>query len=59
MKKLIPENDVTESAARILSNACHGRGWNNGWWHDINTGEKLERNVAELLCLVHSEISVG
>jgi NTP pyrophosphatase (non-canonical NTP hydrolase) len=30
---------------------------NQKWWHDINTGKKLERNVGELLCLVHSEIS--
>lgn len=28
-----------------------------GWWHDIETGEPLDRNKGELLCLVHSEIS--
>jgi NTP pyrophosphatase (non-canonical NTP hydrolase) len=28
-----------------------------GWWHDIQTGEEIKRNVGELLCLVHSEIS--
>ena len=27
------------------------------WWQDINTGEKIERNKGELLCLIHSEIS--
>ena len=30
---------------------------NQKWWHDLYTGERLERNVGELLCLVHSEIS--
>lgn len=30
---------------------------NIGWWHDIHTGEFLQRNKAELLCLIHSEIS--
>lgn len=28
-----------------------------GWWSDIKTGLPVERNVGELLCLVHSEIS--
>lgn len=30
---------------------------NMKWWIDINTGEKLDRNKGELLCLIHSEIS--
>jgi hypothetical protein len=29
---------------------------NGGWWHDDN-GVKKDRNVGELLCLIHSEIS--
>ena len=28
-----------------------------GWWSDPKTGERLERNVPEMLCLIHSEIS--
>ena len=28
-----------------------------GWWTDIKTGEPLKRNMGELLCLIHSEIS--
>lgn len=27
------------------------------WWQDIKTGEPIERNKGELLCLIHSEIS--
>lgn len=30
---------------------------NQKWWHDIETGERLERNKGEMLCLIHSEIS--
>lgn len=30
---------------------------NKNWWIDINSGEPLQRNVGELLALVHSEIS--
>jgi plasmid maintenance system antidote protein VapI len=30
---------------------------NQKWWHDINTGEKLQRNFGELIALVHSELS--
>jgi hypothetical protein len=30
---------------------------NAKWWVDLHTGEPLDRNVGELLCLVHSEIS--
>jgi hypothetical protein len=30
---------------------------NHKWWHDPATGQKLERNKGELLCLIHSEIS--
>lgn len=30
---------------------------NKNWWVDVNTLEPKERNVGELLCLVHSEIS--
>ena len=30
---------------------------NEKWWVDLRTGEPLQRNVGEMLCLVHSEIS--
>lgn len=30
---------------------------NKHWWTDLETGEPLKRNVGEMLCLVHSEIS--
>lgn len=30
---------------------------NDKWWRDIRTGERIDRNKGELLCLIHSEIS--
>lgn len=30
---------------------------NAKWWRNLETNEPIERNVGELLCLVHSEIS--
>jgi hypothetical protein len=30
---------------------------NTLWWTNPATGEPIERNVGELLCLVHSEVS--
>lgn len=30
---------------------------NHRWWHDLNTGARLDRNKGELLALIHSEIS--
>ena len=34
---------------------CHEA--NRKWWENIETGEPIERNKGELLCLIHSEIS--
>ena len=28
-----------------------------GWWTDLETGELIDRNILELLALVHSEVS--
>lgn len=38
-----------------LSNVCHQA--NIQWWRDPATGERIDRNKGELLCLIHSEIS--
>lgn len=37
------------------SAACHAA--NQKWWQCIVTGDRIERNKGELLCLIHSEIS--
>ena len=56
MKK-IPSIEETQAAATTLVEACYGRAYNAGWWHDAETGEPRERPIPELLCLIHSEIS--
>lgn len=42
-------NNLAEVVHRLNNHA--------GWWHDIETGDPLERNVGELICLMHSELS--
>lgn len=55
--KDIPSLEETKQAGETLVQACHGRAYNAGWWHDAETGEKRERPIPELLCLIHSEVS--
>lgn len=50
------------NAAQSLTYVCHKTAFQSGWWHNLQTGELLtgvpsKRNVPELFCLVHSEIS--
>ena len=40
-----------------LSREIHADNIAAGWWTDLVTGLPKDRNVGELLCLVHSEIS--
>jgi hypothetical protein len=46
----------TLEATYVLVRACHNRAWNAGWWHDKD-GYVLNRNMGEMLALIHSEIS--
>lgn len=51
---------VFANKAALIDNLCnevHADNVRAGWWNDLQTGEPLQRNVGELLCLVHSEIS--
>lgn len=52
-----PYPDDLEMEVDMLVVACHSAARAGGWWHDLETGEPLKRNVGELLCLIHSEIS--
>ncbi len=63
--------DQVLQAAEALQRQCHGLAKASGWWTDMLSGRSLvgeyaymktpgfmpPRNIAELLCLVHSEIS--
>lgn len=52
---------IEENAARRIFNlndyaeVCHERA--QRWWHDIETGERLQRNKGELLMLMVSELA--
>ena len=50
--------NIRESTSN-LTDACHLLAVESGWWTDLKTGEDMrgKRNVGELLCLVHSELS--
>lgn len=45
------------TAVNVLVDACHGASVKGGWWHDIATGEPLQRNKLEMIALIHSEVS--
>ena len=40
-----------------MSKQIHQNNVDAGWWTDLETGKKKDRNVGELLCLIHSEVS--
>lgn len=48
-----------EQGLIALVQLSHGASLKAGWYHDPKTGERIERNVPEMLCLMHSEISEG
>lgn len=53
---------IVKSSALILQTECHKRAKDGGWWNCLQTGDDMtgwppKRNVGELLCLVHSELS--
>ena len=55
-------DQVSVSAGHVINLVAryiHAGNRERGWWSDLETGEDIThtRNVGELLCLVHSEIS--
>ncbi len=61
------DTDTIKIAGQDLTYFCHGQAKENGWWTDMATGQDMTskgypkiqpaKNVGELLCLVHSEVS--
>lgn len=47
----------TEEVVNKLRDLCYNESHKAGWHTDPGTGELIDRNKAEMLCLVHSEIS--
>lgn len=42
---------------KIMQDMIHGANVSKGWWSDLETGKRKERNPLELICLMHSELS--
>jgi NTP pyrophosphatase (non-canonical NTP hydrolase) len=56
----MPDQGLTDNMAmtlNLLALEIHLRNVRAGWWSDPATGKRKQRNVGELLCLIHSEIS--
>lgn len=50
------KNMITDAIC-LLQAHIHHQNVKAGWWSDVATGKPISRNMGELLCLVHSEIS--
>jgi NTP pyrophosphatase (non-canonical NTP hydrolase) len=50
-------DEEVELGIKVAIALCHGAAVQGGWWTNLNTGAPLERNVPEMLCLIHSEVS--
>lgn len=59
--KFEPINDNSKhnhaAALNLFAADCHAASRRAGWYTDLETGGEKERNVPEMLCLIHSEIS--
>ena len=46
-----------EATINVLVDVCHNASRRSGWYTDPRTGKALKRNLGEMLCLIHSEVS--
>lgn len=53
----MPQEATIYDAMNMLSELCHGRSVQAGWYTNPQTGEPIERNEAEMIALMHSELS--
>jgi len=53
----IESETSTSKNVNNLRDICYKASFDAGWHTNLETGELLERNKAEMLCLIHSEIS--
>lgn len=51
------ELSFQQIALESMVKECHDRAVAGGWYSDPVTGKRIERNVGELIALIHSEVS--
>jgi len=51
------EISFQEIAIESIVKECYGRSVAAGWHTDLETGKPRERNVGEMIALIHSELS--
>lgn len=49
--------DLFRLSLNTATEQIHGANVAAGWYRNPTTGRKIERNVMEMLCLIHSEVS--
>lgn len=57
MDKLSEKDKKISVGIALLISKCHTASREAGWYSDLKTGQPIERNKGEMLCLMHSEIS--
>lgn len=55
--EIIAKGGAQDVGIRTLQRLTHEASTAAGWYTNLETGEPLDRNIGEMLCLVHSEIS--
>lgn len=51
------EKGVTKEEINFLAKICFEASKKAGWHTNLATGELIDRNKAEMICLMHSELS--
>lgn len=55
----VTADDISEGTLTLgfLSAACHQRSLESGFYTDLETGKRKDRNLPEMISLMHSELS--
>lgn len=57
LNEQVQDERCIQEGLDTLVDVCYDASYEAGWWHDLHTGEKLQRNKGEMLMLMVSEIA--